>query len=361
MPLEKEEDPGRVAAQLELQSRLLEVLRRDLEAARHASDAKDTAHLETWRRLRLHEMLLEESQRERLRLQEELEQERARLNGELLHMRSTLSWRITTPLRRLPRLGGNPSVGEAPHPTADFAPPPSGQAASSASPPRKGWRHLDIMQDALRHLSDDKGFRPRVVLDVGAAKGYWSRQAARIFPDAAFFLFDPLKESEPSLKALCAGNARFHYFVMALGREPGTRRLNVARDPEASSLLEFPGQDQSAQREVPVETVDHLLSAGRIPKPDLVKLDVQGFELEVLAGGTALFGGGCVFVVEVNLFDFMPRCPLVHEVIGYFADRGYRLFDLAGLLRRPFQNDLGQMDLVFAPVDSPLVAESRWS
>jgi hypothetical protein len=148
---------------------------------------------------------------------------------------------------------------------------------------------------------------------------------------------------------------------MALGRERATRRMNVASDPEASSLLDFPGQDQAAQREVPVETVDSLLAAGRIPRPDLVKLDVQGYELEVLAGGTALFRAPCVFVVEVSLFEFMPRCPLAHDVVVYFAERGYRVFDVAGLLRRPFQEDLGQMDLVFVPRDSPLAAESRWS
>ncbi len=367
------EDPGGLTGRLELQSRLLDVLRQDLEAARQAIESKDRANLETWRRLRLFEMLLEESQRERVqlqqdweqervRLQDEREQERARLEGELQHLRSTLSWRITTPLRRLPRLG---PAAEVPRPatpaqhieTATASPEP---AVHTARVQPRPWRQLDLMDGALQHLQK-KGFRPRVVLDVGAAKGHWSRSAARLFPDAAFYLFDPLKESAPSLRALSDGDPRFHHFLMALGRERATRRMNVARDPEASSLLEFPGQDQAAQREVPVETVDGLLAAGRMPAPDLVKLDVQGFELEVLAGGTRLFAAAAVFIVEVSLFEFMPRCPLAHEVVGYFGERGYRVFDVAGLLRRPFQNDLGQMDLVFVPRGSTLAAESRWS
>jgi hypothetical protein len=90
-------EPGDFAARLELQSRLLEVLRRDLEAARLTIEAKDRGAMETWRRLRLCEMLLEESQRDRGRL----EGERARLSEELERLRSTLSWRITSPLRRL--------------------------------------------------------------------------------------------------------------------------------------------------------------------------------------------------------------------------------------------------------------------
>jgi FkbM family methyltransferase len=372
MTEDREQDPGVAAGRLELQARLLEVLRHDLESARQANESKDRQSLETWRRLRLYEMLLEESQRDRAELREELraertrlgeevarlgeekarleagwEQDRARLNRELLHLRSTLSWRITSPLRRVPRLGqaGGPAAA-----------PPAGESPATPKPSRQ----LDLMEQALWHLRA-KGFRPGAVLDVGAAKGHWSTRAAALWPEAAFYLFDPLTESEPALRALAHGDARFHPFLMALGRERATRRINVASDPEASSLLEFPGHDQAAQREVPVETVDGLLAAGRIPRPDLVKLDVQGYELEVLAGATALFRAPCVFVVEVSLFEFMPRCPLAHEVVDYFAERGYRLFDVAGLLRRPFQDDLGQMDLVFVPRDSPLAAERRWS
>ena len=110
-----------------------------------------------------------------------------------------------------------------------------------------------------------------------------------------------------------------------------------------------------------METVDGLLAAGRIPVPDLVKLDVQGFELEVLAGGTQLFAAAAVFILEVSLFEFMPRCPSRPRGDRLLRRARISQFDVAGLLRRPFQNDLGQMDLVFVPRDSPLAAESRWS
>lgn len=216
------------------------------------------------------------------------------------------------------------------------------------------------MEGALRHLRE-KGLRPANILDIGAAKGHWSSRAGAIFPEASFCMFDPLLESEDSLRALCAHDPRFRYFLTALGSRPDVLTINVSQDLDGSSLLEFPGQDQARQRQVPVETVDRLLADGRVPMPDLVKLDVQGFELEVLAGGQSLFGAAAAFVVEVSLFEFMPHCPLAPAVIDYFSRRGYRLFDLAGLLRRPFQNDLGQMDLVFVSQDSPLVAESRWS
>ena len=41
--------------------------------------------------------------------------------------------------------------------------------------------------------------------------------------------------------------------------------------------------------------------------------------------------------------------------------RGFYMFDLAGLLRRPFENDLGQIDIVFVKNDSPMIASNRWT
>lgn len=232
--------------------------------------------------------------------------------------------------------------------------------SSSAFSPRATWSHLDLMEGALRHLYE-KGLRPGNVLDIGAAKGYWSERAGGIFPEASFHMFDPLRESEASLRALCARDPRFHCFLMALGSQPGTLTMNVSQDLDGSSLLEFPGQNKANQRQVAVETVDRLLADGQLPVPDLVKLDVQGFELEVLKGGQSLFGPVTAFVVEVSLFEFMPRIPLAPEVVDYFVRRGYGLFDVAGLLRRPFQNDLGQMDLVFVSAKSSLGADRRWA
>lgn len=212
---------------------------------------------------------------------------------------------------------------------------------------------------ALRHL-DEKKFQPRAVLDVGAGKGCWSILAGGYFKDAKFYLLEPLTENEQQLRDLCQRDPRRHYILTAVGREHGERQIHVASDLDSSTMLLFPGDDDGRLRPLSVTTIDRLLEEGRIEPPGLVRIDVQGMELEVLQGCAQVFDHAEVFIIEVNLFAFMPGCPRVHEIIKFMAAQGYILFDLAGSLRRPFEDDLGQLDLVLVSAKSPLIASSRW-
>jgi FkbM family methyltransferase len=215
------------------------------------------------------------------------------------------------------------------------------------------------MERALDHLVA-KGFRPAMILDIGAARGNWTRTAAERWPEAKFFMIDPLRENAASLKDISRDN-RFAYLLAAVASESGERTMNLSPDLDGSSLLKYSDSDPARQRIVPVVTVDELLSSGKILPPQLVKIDVQGFEIEALDGGAELFRTAEVLILEVNLFRFAADCPRVEEVVRYMADRQFVLFDVAGMLRRPFENDLGQMDLVFVSERSALVNSNRWA
>ena len=190
-------------------------------------------------------------------------------------------------------------------------------------------------------------------------RGYWSVIASQHWPKAQFFMIDPLRQSEPALQKICA-DPRFHYQLVAVGSKPGELAMNVTPDPDGSSLLEFENSDPTGRQMVPVDTLDRLLAAGKIEPPQLVKLDVQGYELQALEGGSKLFESAEVFIIESNLFEFMPGCPRIHQLVQFMADRGFYTFDFAGFLRRPFENDLGQVDIVFVRQNSLMTASNRW-
>jgi FkbM family methyltransferase len=233
---------------------------------------------------------------------------------------------------------------------------------SGVSAPASGFAPgVFTMEATLQHLVA-KGFRPKVILDIGAAKGYWSEFAHYFYPDAAFYMIDPLLESESRLQQLCATKPNFSYVLCAAGDVDGEISMSISADLDGSSLFSFNvnGTTDAPERIVPVYAIDSLLSSGKIAPPQFVKIDVQGYELNVLKGGQKLLETTEVFILEVSIFKFLPDMPVVHQVVDYMVQHNYVLYDIAGYLRRPYENDLGQLDLVFVRQDSPLYASTRW-
>jgi FkbM family methyltransferase len=205
------------------------------------------------------------------------------------------------------------------------------------------------------------GFHPANILDVGANKTLWSRSAREVFPQAGFLLIEPQVEMLPNLQAFCAGAANCRWELAAAGPVAGELVLNVWHDHLAgSSLLAVADADAVCERRsVPIVTIDSLYPSPQ-SLPDLVKLDVQGFELEALKGATTLFGKTDCFVMEVGLYATVPDRPLVSDVIAFMNERNYKVFDIPGFLRRPLDGALGEIDLAFVLKGGRLDRHQNW-
>jgi FkbM family methyltransferase len=205
---------------------------------------------------------------------------------------------------------------------------------------------IGVMESSLAQLHA-VGFRPTCILDIGANKSDWSRLARQFFPDAKFILIEPQAEMSPALDEFCREAPGSTWKLAAAGPAAGEMELAVWPDHGQSSLVVQPERNGDFERRrVPIITIDSLFGEGH-EIPQLAKLDIQGFELEALAGATTLFGQTECFIVETNFFKRVPQIPSFAEVVAYFSDRGYKLYDIAGHLRRPLDNALWQVDLAF--------------
>jgi FkbM family methyltransferase len=213
---------------------------------------------------------------------------------------------------------------------------------------------------AMTHLRRMKvrGLNPRVVLDVGAAHGDWTKSCQRIFPDAHFMMLEPLPDYGVELSALVR-RGRIEYVPAAAGRTEDTRPLLVPDEPGGSSFLAASREDDSYfKRSVTVHVLP--LSSLDIPSgPTVLKLDVQGYELEVIAGAAPILNQVEVIIAECSLYPFQQGIPLIHEVVDRVVELGYRIYDVADEMRWP-SGTLAQLDLVFVSGDSQLLDPGQW-
>lgn len=210
---------------------------------------------------------------------------------------------------------------------------------------RKIDRPLYRVLSHARHL----GFVPTTVIDVGAAWGEWSRECAWVFPDARYLLIEPLVEYRDSLERVAAALPHAVHVPHVVSATPGTVTFHVHPDLTGSSLYKE-GDDphvNGALRTLSATTLDVLMREQVIEGPCLLKIDVQGAELDVLRGGEALLQKTEYVILETSLFASYDNVPLFHQVIAFMAARGFVPYDILGLLYRPLDGALCQADVCF--------------
>jgi FkbM family methyltransferase len=209
-----------------------------------------------------------------------------------------------------------------------------------------------------------RGFVPSGIIDVGANRGSWARMALSIFPRSGIILIEPQDEMDQPLAELCREKANCVHVKAGAGRAEGELVQTIWDDFDGSSFLPGPNEKLAKigrQRRTPVTTIDAILARSGNFSPGLVKLDVQGFEIEALSGGNKLFGITELFVIETALFPFMIGQPTTREIVSFMADRGYELYDVTEFVRRPYDGALGQVDFAFAKSDGALRSSYRWA
>lgn len=212
------------------------------------------------------------------------------------------------------------------------------------------------------HLSK-RGIKGNYILDVGAHSTDWIRLAKKAFPESVAYLIEPLLEMEQHLKKFCDEFPGSKYFLKGAGANPGKLYLTLNDVLEGANFLQSENNNlkqKDMQREVEIITIDSLINKKEMEIPEIVKLDVQGFELEVLKGATKLFGRTEIFILEVSLFEFMKGMPVFSEVISFMGERGYEVYDFPGFLRRPYDGSLGQIDVCFVKRESMLRETNNW-
>jgi FkbM family methyltransferase len=203
------------------------------------------------------------------------------------------------------------------------------------------------------------GFRPGVAIDVGAYSGEWTRSFKKIFPDARVLMIEPQEQLQSQLDQTVAQLQGVSCRQVLLGASEQDQ-VNFYQRETASSILPETDKTEEPSIQLSLTTLDAVSVDAAFAKTDFIKLDVQGFELEVLKGGERTLANVEALLMEVNLIEIYKGAPLFAEVVGFMAQRGFQIYDVCSFFRRPLDEALWQMDVIFVRTTSCLVSSRRW-
>ncbi|SDM19990.1 methyltransferase, FkbM family [Methylobacterium phyllostachyos] len=157
------------------------------------------------------------------------------------------------------------------------------------------------------------------ILDVGVFVG--TPELIEAFPDKRHILFEPVAEFEAEIARNYA-NVNYRLVRAAVSESSGSTALETTSIVGGDSITHssIGSGSHGAQRQVDMTSIDDFLDRNDETGPYLLKIDVDGFELQVLAGARRHVQDIPVIVVEVPRFELVPRMSAV-------AEMGYTLFD----------------------------------
>jgi FkbM family methyltransferase len=167
------------------------------------------------------------------------------------------------------------------------------------------------------------------ILDVGANVGQSAIRFRAIFPKARIICFEPVASTFAELQK----NTRrlgVEAHKLALGSETKSQTMFLTHFSTSSSLLKPPEDELRDTEQVEVVTLDQFVKEHSLDYIGLLKIDAEGFDLEVINGAAEMLSSGRVrfVMVEVGFHPGDDRHPLFDEVRNTLMKYGFHVFGI---------------------------------
>lgn len=217
----------------------------------------------------------------------------------------------------------------------------------------------DLGNERLRALKR-RGLEITFALDAGAATGAWARELRAIFPNVKILCVEPRAQALPDLRRLAEKMGNILVAPVLLAEVESEIDFSVFSD-QSSMMKNSKGNAFGEVIKMPTRRLDSLIEEMQLPWPEFLKFDVQGAELRCLAGAPLALSHAQAVLLEIQFLPLYSDAPLAADVIEFMRDRGFRLFDLLSVWRRPGDRDLAFSDALFLREGHPLLKTGAWS
>jgi FkbM family methyltransferase len=202
---------------------------------------------------------------------------------------------------------------------------------------------------------------PKTVIDVGANAGQFTVASAMIFPNVEMYAFEPVPETVCALRRNVQKLRNIRIYPLALGEHQGRCAFHVNSHSQSSSILSleqshleaFPNERETRTIIVELSTLDAIFDKIDLKPPILLKLDVQGYEVQTLKGGSATLKR-CDYVVAEASFKPLYQGELpFNEILDLMTRKDFQFLRPVGWLTEPRTGEVLQLDALFRRGISP--------
>ena len=174
---------------------------------------------------------------------------------------------------------------------------------------------------------------PETIIDIGSNKGQFILLMEQIFPNKIVYSFEPIIEMINKQKKFYKYKKNITFHNLALGSSICSKEFLITSRMDSSSFLKVVSNTNKSKnynviekRDIKVSTLDEIFLNEKIPHPILIKMDVQGYELEVLKGAKNLLNKTDYLLLEVSENEMYQNQPTEKIIIEYLKDLNFEIF-----------------------------------
>lgn len=198
-----------------------------------------------------------------------------------------------------------------------------------------------------------KNFNFSTVIDIGANNGQFAQSIRKAMPNVRIISFEPIPDEYNNLLSKFIDDQNFEAYNLALGNEMALVDFEINEFSPTSSFLKytdnqinnFPITGKTNKVKVQIKKLDDVLKLEK--ETILLKIDVQGFEKEVIMGGLKLLKQISVIYIESSFKEFYEDQPLFEDIHDILKDNGFYFRGIGDTLSGENKDEILQIDAIF--------------